>query len=108
MGSLMAIEQFNPTGGGQPPTATTLKAKIALLQAEIAGLEALLADHQTEFHAADIKRDRAEQLMAEVLQLTADLMSARESEAHITGELRALRSLRASRPWWWRMLAGQR
>jgi hypothetical protein len=74
-------------------------------QAEIAKLEALTAGHQMEFRTL-VERDRAEQLMAELLRMTADLMSAREAAARLEGELTALRSWRSSRPWWWRVLAG--
>ena len=101
----MAVEQFIYGPDGHGATATALKAEIEMLQAEIAKLEALVAGHQTEFRAA-LERDRAEQLMAELLRMTADLMSAREAVARLEGELTALRSLRSSRPWWWRMLAG--
>jgi hypothetical protein len=84
-------------------TATALKSKIALLQADIARLERRLADRQAVFRAAAIERQQAEQLMTELLQMTADLMSAREAESLVWRELRALRSLRSSKPWWWRM-----
>jgi predicted RNase H-like nuclease (RuvC/YqgF family) len=87
------------------PIASALKSEIGMLQAEIATLEARLAGHQTEFRTI-IERDRAEQHLAGLLRMTADLMSARETAARLEGELRALRSLRSSRPWWWRMLAG--
>jgi hypothetical protein len=101
----MAVEQFIYAPGGDRATATALKAEIEMLQAEIANVEALMASHQTEFRVA-LERDRAEQLMAELLRMTADLMSAREAAARIKGELAALRSLRSSRPWWCRMLTG--
>ena len=87
----------------RPTTATAIKARIRLVQVEIANLESLMAHHQAEFRAT-LGRERAEQLMAELLRLTADLMSAREAVANLNGELTALRALRASRPWWWRML----
>jgi predicted RNase H-like nuclease (RuvC/YqgF family) len=86
-----------------PATAAALKGKIEMLRAEIAKLEALVASRQTEFRAV-VDRDRAEQLMAELLRITADLMSARESATRLEGELTALRALRLSRSWWWRML----
>jgi predicted RNase H-like nuclease (RuvC/YqgF family) len=102
---LMTVEQFIYATDGQPTTAGALKAKIAMLQAEIAKLEALMAGHQTEFRAL-VERDRAERLMAELLRLMADLMSAREATAWLERELTDLRFLRSSRPWWCRMLAG--
>jgi predicted nucleic acid-binding Zn-ribbon protein len=101
----MAIEQFTRATGIHRVTATALKAQIEMLQSEIAKLEALMASHQTEFRAT-LERDRAEQLMAELLRMTADLMSAREEATRLEGELTDLRSLRSSRPWWLRMLAG--
>jgi predicted RNase H-like nuclease (RuvC/YqgF family) len=90
--------------GARPATATALKASIEVLQAEIANLEALMAAHQTEFRTSHLERDRAEQLLADLLRMTADLMSAREAAARLAGELSSLRSMRASRPWWSRML----
>jgi hypothetical protein len=89
----------------QRATATTLKTDIETLQATIAELEVLVASHQTEFRAA-CERDRAEHLLAELLRMTANLMSARETSARLESELKALRSQRHSRPWWWRILAG--
>ncbi|MGE0737483.1 MAG: hypothetical protein AB7P50_22320 [Alphaproteobacteria bacterium] len=76
-----------------------------MLQAKIAELEGLVADRRTAFHAAG-ERDRAERLLAELLRMTADLMSAREASARLADELSALRSQRYWRPWWWRMLTG--
>jgi predicted RNase H-like nuclease (RuvC/YqgF family) len=102
----MTVEQFIYAARGQPKTATALKAKIEMLQAEIAKLEALVTDHQAEFRTALVERNRAEQLMAELLRMTADLMSARDAAIRLEGELTDLRSLRSSRPWWCRMLTG--
>jgi hypothetical protein len=101
----MAVEQFPTATGERRATATTFKAEIGVLQGEIAKLEALVVGRQTEFRAT-VEGDRAEQLMAELLRMTADLMSAREAASHLEGELTALRSLRSARPWWLRMLAG--
>jgi hypothetical protein len=92
---------------GHGATATAIKANIERLQEEIAKLETLMASQQIEFQAA-LERDRAEQLMAGLVRMTADLMSAREAVARLKDELIALRSLRSSRPWWWRMLTGTR
>ena len=88
-----------------PLTATTIKAKIALIQAQIARLETLRAVHQTEFQTAQ-EPDRPEHLIAEMLRITADLMSAQETSARLECELAALRSKRSQRPWWWRIFAG--
>jgi hypothetical protein len=86
-------------------TATAIKAEIETIQAEIVKLEALMARRQTEFRTV-LDCSRAEQLMADLLRLTADLMSARESAARLEDELTALRVQRFLRPWWWRMLGG--
>jgi hypothetical protein len=88
-----------------PATAAALKADIERLRAQIASLQALTADRQTQFRAA-FDRDGAEQLLAELLRMTADMMSAREMVAQLESELTALRRSRLSRPWWWRMLGG--
>ena len=87
-----------------PPTAAALKGQIERLRAEIEKLEVLAANRQTEFRAA-LDRDRAEQLMADLLRMTADLMSTRESAARLEDELTNLRRQRFLRPWW-RMLVG--
>lgn len=88
-----------------PATATSLKLKIEATKAEIANLEAIVVARQTEFRAA-LDGGRAERLMADLLRITADLMSARESAARLECELAALRARRFLRPWWWRMLGG--
>jgi hypothetical protein len=93
-----------PSGARGAPAAK-LKAEIEMLQAKIAELEGLVADRRTAFHAAG-ERDRAERLLAELLRMTADLMSARESSARLEGELNKLRAQRNQRPWWWRLLTG--
>jgi hypothetical protein len=91
--------------GARRASAAKLKAEIEMLQAKIAELEGLVADRRTAFHAAG-ERDRAERLLAELLRMTADLMSARESSARLEGELNELRAQRNQRPWWWRLLTG--
>jgi hypothetical protein len=83
--------------GARPTTATAIKARMRLAQVEIANLETLMAQRQAEFRATH-ERERAERLMAELLRLTADLMSARDAAAQLEGELGALRALRAARP----------
>ena len=100
----MAAEQFI-SASCEHRTATSLKAEIETLEAGIARLETLMASHQSEFWAA-LDRDSVQQLMAELLQMTADLMSAREAVARLKGQLTALRSWRSSHPWWLRMLTG--
>ena len=102
----MSDDQLINATSRQSTTATALKASIEVLQSEIAKLEGLISSHQTEFRATIVERDRAEHLMAELLRMTADLMSAQEAVTRLVGELSALRSMRSLRPWWCRMLAG--
>jgi hypothetical protein len=101
----MTAQRFIYTTDGGPRTASALKEKLELLQAEIGKLEALVVGRQTEFQAA-AERNQAERLMADLLRMTADLMSARDTAARLEDELTTLRSWRSERPWWWRMLAG--
>jgi hypothetical protein len=63
-----------------------LAAKIAALQAEIAQLEAAAAGHRADFER---ERERADQLMVELLQATAETMAAREATARLERFLRA-------------------
>jgi hypothetical protein len=100
----MALEQFNQAAEG-PPIATALKAGIEKWQVEIARLERVMADHQLKFRS-NPEPQQAEKLMTELLEMTADLMAAREAITRLKGELSALRALRSSYPWWWRMMIG--
>jgi len=59
------------------------------LQAEIGRLEAMVASHRTDF---DRERERADRLMVELLQATAETMAAKEATARLEGELAALRA----------------
>jgi predicted nucleic acid-binding Zn-ribbon protein len=93
------------SGRARRANAATLKAEIETLQAKIAELEARVADRRSDFRATS-ERDRAEGLLAELLRMTAELMSAREASARLEDELNALRAQRHSRPWWWRLVAG--
>jgi len=62
-----------------------LTAKIVALQAEIARLEATAATHRADFER---ERERAERLMVELLQATAETMAAKEATARLEGLLR--------------------
>jgi hypothetical protein len=62
---------------------------IEALQAEIARLEASAAVHRADFER---ERERADRLMVEVLQATAETMAAREAMARLEGEVVALRT----------------
>jgi hypothetical protein len=94
----MAIDEY-------PATAAALKRQLERLRTEIAKLEALTANRQAEFRVA-FDRDGAEQLMADLLRMTANLMSAHDSAARLEDELTDLRRRRFLRPWWYRMLGG--
>ena len=58
------------------------------MQAEITGLEARAAGHRADFER---ERERADHLMIELLQATAETMAAKEATARLEGELAALR-----------------
>jgi chromosome segregation ATPase len=75
--------------GGHQAAIASLKAKIETLQKEIARLDAVAAGHRADF---EYERTRADALMAEVLNATADTMVAKEATAWLEGELTALRS----------------
>ena len=76
-----------PPGAHQAGT-TLLKAKIETMQAEIARLEARAASHRADFER---ERERADRLMTELLQATAETMAAKEATARLEGELAVLR-----------------
>ena len=83
--------------------AATLKARIEMLEADIAKLEATAAVHRADFER---ERERCERLMAEVLKTTAELMAAREATARIAGELAGLPSETVVAPLVHKLLAG--
>jgi hypothetical protein len=62
-----------------------LAAKIMALQAEIVRLEAMAASHRADFER---ERERADRLMVELLQATAETMAAKEATARLEGFLR--------------------
>jgi len=55
------------------------------LQAEITRLEATAASHRADF---EWERERADRLMVELLQATAETMAAKETTARFEGFLR--------------------
>ena len=93
------------TNDEYPATAAALKCQIERLRAETAKLEVLLAYRQAEFRVT-FDGEGAERVMADLLRMTADLMSARDSAARLEDALIDLRRRRFLRPWWWRMLGG--
>jgi hypothetical protein len=62
-----------------------LAAKIVALQAEIARLETTAAGHRADFER---ERERADRLMVELLQATAETMAAKEAMARLEGLMR--------------------
>ena len=68
--------------------STLLNAKIETLQSEIVRLEARAASHRADF---EHERERADRLMVELLQATAQTMAAKEATARLEGELAVLR-----------------
>lgn len=78
-----------PRGSSVADNIALLTDKIEVLQAEIARLAASAAVHQADFER---ERERADRLMAEVLQATAETMAAREATARLEGEVAALRT----------------
>ena len=59
------------------------------LKAAIARLEARAADHSADFER---ERERADRLTVELLQVTAEVMAAKEVAARLEGEVVALRT----------------
>ena len=62
---------------------------VAALHVEIAQLEASAAGHRADF---EHERERADRLMAELLQATAEATAAREAAARLEGEVAVLRT----------------
>ena len=62
---------------------------VAALHVEIAQLEASVAGHRADF---EHERERADRLMAELLQATAAATAAREATARLEGEVAVLRT----------------
>jgi len=60
-------------------------ARLVALQAEIARLEAIAAGHRADFER---ERERADRLLVELLQATAETLTARETTARLEGFLR--------------------
>jgi hypothetical protein len=65
------------------------KALVSVDLAEIAQLEASVAGHRADF---EHERERADRLMAELKQATAEATAAREVAARLEGEVAVLRA----------------
>ena len=63
-----------------------LAAKIVALHSEIARLETTAAGHRADFER---ERERADRLMVELLQATAETMAAKEAMARLEGLMRS-------------------
>jgi hypothetical protein len=74
-----------PRGRREAGDVAPLSARIVALQAEITRLEATAAGHRADFER---ERERADRLMVELLQATAETMAARETTARLEGFLR--------------------
>ena len=91
---LMSVDLAEVRHTPRPPVThqtgniTLLTSKIEALQAEITQLEARAAGHRADFER---ERERADRLMSELLQATAETMAAKEATARLEGELAALR-----------------
>jgi hypothetical protein len=79
-----------PPGSRRAGNIAPLAAKIEALQAEIARVEARAASHRADFER---ERERADRLMVELLQATAETMAAKEATARLEGEVAALRTV---------------
>ena len=75
-----------PRGRREAGDVAPLTAGLVALQAEITRLEAIAAGHRADFER---ERERADRLMVELLQATAESAAAREMTARLEGFLRA-------------------
>ena len=73
------------TGGRRAGNIAAFAASIAAMQAEIARLETLAADHQAD---AERERERADRLSVELLQTAAELRAANVVTARLEGDSR--------------------
>ena len=78
-----------PPGRRQTGNIALLTAQVAALQAEVARLEATAAGHRGDFER---ERERADRLIAELLQATAETAAAKMAVARLEGEVAALRA----------------
>src|SRR5947208_17118277 len=82
---LAEIRHTPRSPGRREASKVVLAAKIMALQVEIARLEAMAASHRADFER---ERERADRLMVELLQATAETMAAKEATARLEGFLR--------------------
>ena len=94
--SVDLAEIHHTPGRRQASDVAQWTAKVAALEAEIAQLEATAAGHRADF---EHERERADRLMAELVQATAETTAAREAAAvaretaaRLEGEVAVLRT----------------
>ena len=85
------------SSAGPQPVIAALKGRVEALQTELAKVEAAAAGHRADFER---ERQRAEELVSELLGAIEDAMTAREKTARLEGELATMRLRR-----WWQRLA---
>jgi hypothetical protein len=86
------------SSAGPQPVIAGLKARVEALQTELAKVEAAAAGHRADFER---ERQRAQELVSQLLGAIDDAMTAREKTARLEGELATMRLRR-----WWQRLAG--
>ena len=79
----------HPPGRRQQDDTAQWTTMVAALHVEIAQLEASAAGHRADFER---ERERADRLMAELRQATAEVTAAREATARLEGEVAVLRT----------------
>ena len=82
---LAEIRHTPRSPGRREASKVVLASKIMALQVEIARLEATAASHRADFER---ERDRADRMMVELRQATAETMAAKEATARLEGFLR--------------------
>jgi hypothetical protein len=75
-----------PRGSSRADNLAFLMEKIAALQTEVVRLEASAAGHRADFER---ERERADRLIVELLQATAETTLAKEAMARLEGSLRS-------------------
>jgi hypothetical protein len=78
-----------PPGRRRAGDVALLATQVEILRAEIARLEASAAGHRADFER---ERERADRLVIELLQATAETTAAREAAARLEGEVAVLRT----------------
>jgi hypothetical protein len=76
------------SAAGHHPITAALKARLEELEVALAKVEAAAAGHRADFER---ERQRAEELMSELLRAIEDAMTARVQTARLEGELALLR-----------------